>query len=544
MTNEVENTILQEPPQEPLDLIATPEATKPKSPSPVLKELMSHLAQLNTIDEKLQFCLESMQVALAYRVPRFKDYWEIKRLCLPLFKESLAPHARTQFWAKYIEISAEGRHLKKILDEQSDFAMEQIDLAIQAIEADLQIYQDHSASSSDWNFPIECHSIQSRRDLYETLQRELNLLNNFAARIHSLRKEVIRTEMRIRFKNKFFDRLSVAGDRVFPRRKELIKQVSTEFAQDVKDFSETIASEESRQKRSAFELREEVKAFQQLAKELTLDNQTFKETRLQLGQSWDLLKELDQERKKEALEKQTIFKKNAQLVLDKIKPFAERCLSPAISVDEAAKQAGDILNFMKTVELGREEVRSLKEEVAKARSPVLERLRKEHEAREKELEEAEKQKRDKIEDFKKRLKDVQDQSSELSVEQLLVKKEEFHKQLTLLTTTHAERELLEHALKEFRDHIHEKKEKALASLSPEERNSLQNLKLRLEDLDVQKQEIRKQLEVYRTALAGSGFDIEKAMHYRELFDQEKAHLERVNAAIEELEEKIDELENS
>jgi hypothetical protein len=130
------------------------------------------------------------------------------------------------------------------------------------------------------------------------------------------------------------------------------------------------------------------------------------------------------------------------------------------------------------------------------------------------------------------------------VEQLLIKKEEFHKQLTLLVTTHAERELLEHALKEFRDRIHEKKERAIASLSPEERNSLQNLQLRLDDLDVQKHEIRKQLEVYRSALAGSGFDIEKAMKLRELFSQEKAHLEKINAAIEELEEKIDELENT
>ena len=61
--------------------------------------------------------------------PHFKDFWEARRLCLPLFKENMNPKSRSLLWAEYIEISAEARKLKEILDEQSPFAVEQIELA-------------------------------------------------------------------------------------------------------------------------------------------------------------------------------------------------------------------------------------------------------------------------------------------------------------------------------------------------------------------------------------------------------------------------------
>ena len=194
--------------------------------------------------------------------------------------------------------------------------------------------------------------------------------------------------------------------------------------------------------------------------------------------------------------------------------------------------------------LGRDEVHFLKDEIAKARTPVYERERKVQHAREKEIEESQRQRRDKIEDFKRRLQEACDQVLEKSVEELLSLKDELNKQLTALSATHAEKELLEHSLKELRDRIIDKKEKAIASLSDEERNSLQHLKQMLEEWKAQKQEIRTQLETYRKALAGSGFDFEKAMRYRGLMDEEKVRLDKANNAIEEIETKIEELENT
>jgi DNA repair exonuclease SbcCD ATPase subunit len=525
--------------------ISAPEETahQEKPTSPILKELTGQLEKLGSAEEKIRHCLEFMRAALSDKTPRFKDYWEAKRLCLPLFKETLPPHVRSLLWAEYIEISTEARHLKDTLDEQAAFAMEQIDLAIRAIETDLEKVEELVEQTSSWTLPEQCQTLQAKKELYTKLQRELNFLNTLAARVNSFRKEVIRTEMRIRFKNKFFDRLSKAGDKVFPKRKELIRQISAEFLADVKNFSQK-CSAESLKDASIFDLREEIKALQILAKELTLDTQAFTQTRLELSKCWDFLKECDKERKKEMAEKREFFKKNVDLIMDKIRPLAERCQAETFSMDEAMKQSNDILSFMKTIELGRDEVRYLKDEVTRARSPVFERMKKEQEAREKEIEESQRQRRDKIEDFKRRLQEACDQVSEKTVEELLSMRDELFKQLAALSATHAEKELLEHSLKELRDRIIDKKEKAIASLSDEERNSHQHLKQMLEEWKGQKQEIRIQLETYRKALAGSGFDFEKAMRYRQLMDEEKARLDKANNAIEEIEAKIEELENT
>ena len=128
------------------EISAPHDTSQEKSASPILQELAGKLEKLASAEEKIRFCLEFMRGVLGDKAPRFKDYWEAKRICLPLFKESLPPPVRSQLWAQYIEVSTEARHLKEILDEQSAFAMEQIDLAIQAIEADLAKYSEITPS--------------------------------------------------------------------------------------------------------------------------------------------------------------------------------------------------------------------------------------------------------------------------------------------------------------------------------------------------------------------------------------------------------------
>lgn len=513
-----------------------------KNVSSAINELTKHVESLSSNEEKIRAFLDFMKAALSDKTPRFKDYWDAKRGCLPLFKGSLKGTARSQLWAEYIELSTEARHLKTVLDEQSAFAVEQIDLAIQAIETDLEKMGEFLNQGPEIKLSVGSSSLMKKQELYTTLQKELGLLSTLAVRVTSLRKEVINTEMRIRFKNKLFDRLSLAGDRIFPRRKELIQKISSEFLSDVMEFSKQF-NDDNLLRRSGFEMREEIKDLQQQAKELTLDTQTFNQTRLELSRLWEILREKDKERKKEFSEKQEAYQKNVALVMDKIKPFAERCQAETFTPEEAAKQAGEILNFMKTIELGRDEVRYLKDEVSKARAPINERLAKQQEAREKEIEVSQKQRLEKVEQFKQRIKEMAGQVAETAVEDLFKAKEKMqHELFQMVSLSHAERELLEHEIKTFRDLIIDKKEKAIATMAPEQKKSLDHLYQVLDEWKEQKNEIRNQLEIYRKALAGSGFDFEKAMRYRELMDSEKNRLDKVNATIEELENQIDKLE--
>jgi hypothetical protein len=521
---------------EETQIVEKPAANPPKV-SAAVKELGKKLESVTRAEEKIQSYLDFMKAALTDKTPRFKDYWDAKRECLPLFKETISPQVRSQLWSAYIELSTEARHLKTLLDEQSAFAMEQIDLAIKAVESDLDKMDELLAQTQEIYFPLESISLKGKKDFYVPLQRELNLLNTLAARVTSFRKEVIKTEMRIRFKNKLFERLSKAGDRIFPRRKELIQQISAEFLKDVMQISGSLDQQ------SGFELRDEIKILQYFAKELTLDTQTFTKTRLELSRLWEILKEKDKERKKEFAQQREANQKNVLLVMDKIKPFGERCQQETFSPEEAQKQAGEIMNFMKTIDLGRDEVRYLKDELSRARAPINERLAKVQEAREKEIEEGQRQRREKVEQFKLRIKEAIDQIAEKPVEELAQSRERLQQELHMLSITHAEKELLEHELKTLRDLISDKKEKAMLSLTPEQRKSLDHLNQVLDGWKQQKNEIREQLEVYRKALSGSGFDFEKAMRYRELIDSEKTRLDKVNAAILEIEEQIDRLES-
>src|SRR5690348_16298986 len=100
--------------------------------------------------------------------------------------------------------------------------MEQLELAIAALEQYLDKFEELLAQMPEIAHLNYSHSVKQKVDIYGTLQRELNLLNTMAARVNGLRKEVMKTDMRIRFKNKFLQRLSKAGDRIFPRRKDRI----------------------------------------------------------------------------------------------------------------------------------------------------------------------------------------------------------------------------------------------------------------------------------------------------------------------------------
>ena len=133
--------------------------------------------------------------------PRFREFWESRRLVLPFFKENLNPAIRAKLWGEYVELTVEARRLKEILEEQSAFAMEQIDLAIQAIEGDLSNFENLLGQQGDISFPEVSQTILQKADVYNRIQRELNLLNTLASRLNGLRKEIIKTDMRIRFMN-------------------------------------------------------------------------------------------------------------------------------------------------------------------------------------------------------------------------------------------------------------------------------------------------------------------------------------------------------
>lgn len=509
--------------------------------SPAFQEFSEKLGALPTPEEKVAHGLQFMRSSISQEgSPRFREFWEARRLVLPCFKENLNPAIRSKLWGEYVELTVEARRLKEILEEQSAFAMEQIDLAIQSIENDLTNFEALLGQAGAVSFPERSETIAQKAEVYDKIQRELNLLNTLASRLNSLRKEVIKTDMRIRFKTKFFKRLSLLGDHIFPKRKELIEAVSSEFEKDVDYFVEKHFKGDQIVGAPYYALREEIKALQGMAKVFTLSSGVFNRTRLKLSECWDKIKVLEKEHKKEMFEKKQASSEQRVAIEKKIEEL--KLKSAEMTLRDLDREIDEIFKDMRTVSLHRDDVRFLRDELSRIREPHL--AAQEQKARE--MEEAEKEllrlKKEKTVRIKEAIAALQKEGAELALEPFAARFDEIVQSIETLEAPKIEKQQLDRLLRTLKDMLADKKEHSLINLSDDDRKTLENLRTVLQQKKERRQEIKETLEGYRKLLGGSSLDFEKAMHIRELIDQEKERLEKANAGIEEIEEKIASLE--
>jgi hypothetical protein len=500
------------------------------------------LSSLPTPEERVASGLQFMRSSISQEgSPRFREFWEARRLILPCFKENLNPAIRSKLWGEYVELTVEARRLKEILEEQSAFAMEQIDLAIQSIEADLANVEKLREQAGNFSLPGGApKTIVDRSELYLEIQGELNVLNTLASRLNAFRKEVVKTDMRIRFKAKFFKRLSELGDKIFPKRKELIEKVSAEFEKDVDGFAENYFKGGEVVGAPYYALREEIKALQGMAKVFTLSSGAFNRTRMRLSECWDLLRTLEKEYKKEMLEKKHASSEQRAGLEKKIEELKAKCAE--MPLRDLDREIDQIAKEMREVSLHRDDVRILQGELMKLRAPHIAA----QEERARAIEEAEKEtlrlKKEKLVQIKEETAALQKEAPHLGLEAFSLRYEELMQKLQSLEISKVEKQQIERSLRPLKDLLADKKEQSLLNLSDDDRKTLENLKTILQQKKERRQEVKEMLETHRKTLGGSGLDFEKAIQLRELIDQEKERLEKANAAIQEIEEKINQLE--
>ena len=508
---------------------------KEESGSESTPDLKEELEKVSKPEEKLKSTIELMETSLAQSgSPDFKTFWESRKSALELFKENIPPVVKALFWTKYRELTKEAKRLKEIFEEQTAFAVEQIEIAIQALENDINDFDLQLENVAYPDFPKGLSVLKDRLSTYREKQKELNLLNTQAARINALRKELVRTEMRIRQKNKFFQRLSVSGDRVFPKRKELIKEIRQFFIDDinmyVKSRFTTLANE-----KSLHQLREEIMALQALAKIMTLNTNAFTHSRLKLGECWDKLKSLDKERKKEHAQQKLTYKENAEEVKVKIDEFSEAVHGNQMSTGEAQTKSDEISKFMRTKDLGKEEVKALKDQLNQAFKPVKEKLIEEEKKR-REIElEKEQDRQNKIRSIEERLSKLSKLQETAQFEEIVKGIEAIDLEISNLCLSDSERDVLMGQLVPVRDSIKEQEEQEVLALSNDDPEKISKLKASIKIASARKNDIKEQLEKYRKAAGGSGLDFEQSMFYNEQLNIEKRRLEKVNSNIAKLE---------
>lgn len=525
----------------PSDQAESQKQTKEKEPhSKAFEEFVAQLESQPSPEEKLQLVIEMMRSSISQGgSPNFKNFWEARKLCLPLFKENIPQVLRSPLWEAYVELSKEARRLKEILDEQSSFAVEQIEMAIAALEKEIADLKERVEPMHGLMIP---QAFEAHENYYRTAQGELNVLNAQASRINALRKELIKTEMRVRQKNNLFQRLSSVGDHVFPRRKELIKEVSIRFVQDTDTFVKEYFSKEIAHD-LLFHLRDQIKILQGLAKELTLNTVSFTKTRHQLSECWDKLKVEEKELKKERAQQRVAFRQNADALMGKIKECQGAFSEGTLTTNDAQSHLDEIISTMRHTELGRDEVKALRDEIGSVRQSLQAKMKEEEERRHHHEQEKDRQKKEKIKGLKDRIQDLLKGQEGFDADQLASEREALLADVQQTGISKLERQELERLMKPLKDMITEKKEKSVLALSADDQASLEQFQSVLNQRLARRQEIKNQLEILRKAAGSSGFDFEKAMSYQAQIEEEKERLEKINQGIKEIQNKISGFKN-
>ena len=506
-----------------------------------LKVFLPVFHEMKDAEEKIRFAIEFMRCRLTGFVsPKFREFWEVRKLCLPFFKDGLSSKVRADLWQQYVDLAVEARRVKEILDERSSFAYEQIDLALYSLIQDLDGIEGALPQISPMEIPVEVRSLASKKDSYIMIQKKLHLFNTLATKVNALRKEVIKTDMRVRSKNKLFEKLSACGDRIFPMRKDLIKEISDDFLEDVNGFFNQYFVSGQPPQGSLYALREEVKGLQSIAKVLTLNTYSFTETRLKLSSCWDVLKEWEKEKKKEMSERRAEFQQNFEASSVKVQEFELFC-QQEVPLNEIEIKYVELVKSLREVEMDRAEVRLLKERIDLAKKPHEEKRRQSlSDAQEKEKQ-VEVTRLQKVQELRLSLQSLIESADTLSLEDMSKEKvllEEIYKTLLL---SKAEKVLLERLFKQFKDRMLDVKGRSLLALSHDEREQYAGLSQLLEEKKQRRHEVKSQIETYRKTLGGSSLDFERAMSYRELLELEKESLEKINKAISEIEAKMEEI---
>lgn len=499
---------------------------------------LTRLESLTDHEERLRHVVDFMVSALATKhgAPYFKGFWDARTIALQLFKENINPIVRGELWSKYAELSKEARRLKETLDEQSAFAAEQIEIAIKAIENE-QENPPESSASFESNLLAENQTLSANSNYYKQIQHELNLLNAHAGRITALRKELIRIEMRVRQKNKFFQRLSSLGDTTFPRRKELIKELSQRFVADIDTFVGRYFSNEE-YKEAVFFLREEIKVLQAIAKYLTLNTQAFTYTRMRLSECWDKLKNCDKERKRRRAQDKALYKENAEPLLQKLNEIEGQIQSGELTTENAHNALDDVLAEMRRFELGRDEIKALRDRMSTIRQPLLEQAKVEEQQRIEQAKEKEKLKKLKLLTLKSDLTSLLSELERYDAVELTAKKDEFTLRIAEVPATKIEKQELDRLLKSVKEAIVEKKESEVLALSDDDRQAIEQLRTVLQQRKERRQEIKKQLEQLRKGSGNSGLDFEQAMNFNNQVTAEKERLDKISEGIAEIERAI------
>lgn len=503
------------------------------------------VAERGSVEEKIVFALEQMESLLknADQSSDLKLFWSVRKFCLPLFQQMGDPVQRASLWGRYTELTREGRHLKILQDEEGAFLVGQIELAISCLESDVNdffVKTEKEEIAKEDRAALEIQSLAAHKDFYLSTHADLRWLSSFSSKIINLRKELMNMSMRMRLKSQFFQKLSVLGNKVFPRRKELTEQVSELFAQDVDAFVEKYFAKASREslKKTVFFLRKEIKRLQQAAKYLAISSSVFSSTRLRLSQCWDQLKGLEKEIRQEQSRLAAASAENVKKVQERLDQV-EALLQENAEIQKIRKEIEEISKQIRGLSLVHDDVVLVKGRIQtllgqiREREAVAEKEKKEQQAKaEQARAEAIQALEDEVQRFCESCKEGE--LLEGSKERCQELKEAVKKMAHL---PYSKKVALDNQINAAQRSILQRMEEQMLAC-PDAKEKVLNMRQVLEQRMLRRKELKAKLECDKKLLGGSGLDFDRALQYSAMVEEDRRALEELDAAIIELKKQI------
>lgn len=502
--------------------------------SPSSQQYTHFLQQLETqekLEEKVRLCLEFMRLCLSQeKKPAFRDFWGAKQRCLELFKEKIASKVHSLFWNEYLELSKQMKSLQVILNEEATFAQEQIELGMKALEQELMdgqyVLVKHLSSD-------ESQVLKKNGPLYRQLQGEVDRFHSFAQKLTGLRKEILGLHMRLGAKNRLLDRLNRLGDQVFPKRKEMIQQLSALFTEDVDQF---VSKHFSLEQPPYFALKDEIKKLQDFAKQISIRSDTFKEVRNKLSHCWEQVKE------KEQLHRQAKAAKNEQMqahftqIAAFIDSLQKACEEGSLSLAEVGQREQEVLRQMQELKLRKEDVQIFKKRLEDVKKHLVVKKELQTKQEKKAIDKLAKDKAEKTRLFFEHLDQELQLLDSQSEEMLGMRMALLYSQKNELSLTERGASLANTRLSLFADRMAELQWKRWNTEMPSD--FVERAQSLLEESKTQRLQLKAALDKHRKAYGLSGLSLEESLDYTDLIEEEKQRLLQLEALIEEIEMKL------
>ena len=494
------------------------------------QEFTALLNGVESSEGKLECTLQFMQKSLEKGGGlHFKEFWDARKLCIAFFKESMQPTRRVQLWAMYSELCREARRLKELFDEQSAYFTEQMEMAIQGLKEDVDKLSVPEGVLEDEILQTELNATSALHDHqseYREIQNKLKALNAFAQRTTALRKELIHADIKLRNKNRLFQQLSSLGDIIFPKRKELIQKISTLYLSDIERFIQSVFVGELTTV-ELFQIRDQIKQLQHIAKLLTLSTEVFNKTRLELSECWDSIKSVVKERKKTQTELRQEKRQQKEEViqqLDELKKNYEEKSVDVIGIERAIRQ---LYSHIRSLSLIPPDVKYLKGLVKELEDRIRSDQEEASAARKDRVKEKEDEKNKKLQDWKLRVERGATHPEELDPSHM----QTLEKELASFSLSRKEHYECEHLLFKVKNAIaaHARK-KISSSLDLASPSLIEEKELLLH----QKEELKIRLDSLRKEQGASGSNFAYALQLDEMIREERERLKEIEDSLTRL----------